>query len=359
MDKYKMIKHGEWRHLFPDRIKHRSFHIWEAYSPWGNWIDIYNSFREAKNRVEFLRPFVNTVTGETFDEDATSTITGNALYDRREDYYPKVPAGVLFLTAFTDVQEDRLECYVEGWGEEEENFLIDYFVAEGPPQKKETWQHLDDYLFQTEFEHENGYKSKFGQPGGIIIVGVDSGDNTPLVYNYVKNRKDKRFFATKGNRGWGHDAVEESKSRKLAVRILLIGVNDVKRLIRDRLLNKEFGGGFQHFNKKVEMDYFDQLLSERLRLKEINGQKQYVWELPSGRRNEALDCKVGNYAMYKKIIQSMNLRQYKDRLQQRMDIYIEAKSRYGTGDQIDEAVKENSKKPKRERSTQNFATDID
>jgi phage terminase large subunit GpA-like protein len=342
--KYKMDKAGEWRHLFPDRIKHRSFQIWEAYSPWGDWYDICDTFESSKHRIEKLRVFVNTVTGETFDEDATSTITGNALYDRREDYYPKVPAGVLFLTAFTDVQEDRLECYVEGWCEEEENYLIDYFVAEGPPQKKETWQHLDDYLFQTEFEYENGYKAKFGQPGGIIIVGVDSGDNTPLVYNYVKNRKDKRFFATKGNRGWGHDAVEESKSRKLAVRLLLIGVNDVKRLIRDRLLNKEFGGGFQHFNKKVEMDYFDQLLSERLRLKEINGQKQYVWELPSGRRNEALDCKVGNYAMYKKILRGINLKLYNERLNQRMDIWLAMKTDLKSDKEIDDTIRSKSKK---------------
>jgi phage terminase large subunit GpA-like protein len=343
--KYKMDKMGEWRHLFPDRIKHRSFQIWEAYSPWGDWYNICETFEESKHRVEKLRVFVNTVTGETFDEDATSTITGNALYDRREDYYPKVPEGVLFLTAFTDVQEDRLECYVEGWSDEEENFLIDYFVAEGSPQKKETWQMLDDYLFKTEFEHENGYRAKFGQPGGIIIVGVDSGDNTPLVYSYVKkHHKEKRIFATKGNRGWGHDACEESKNRKLAVRLLLIGVNDVKRLIRDRLMNKEFGEGFQHFNKKVEMDYFDQLLSERLRLKEVNGRKEYVWELLSMRRNEALDCKVGNYAMYKKIVRSLNLKQYKERLQQRMDMWLSMKSDSKNDVEINDAIMSKTKK---------------
>ena len=360
--KYKMVKQGQWRHCHPERIKHRSFHIWEAYSPWGSWFDICETFEASKRRVEKLRVFVNTVTGETFDEDANSSVSGNALYDRREDYYPKVPIGVIFLTAFVDVQEDRLECYVEGWGEEEENWLIDSFIAEGQPQKKETWQLLDDYLFKTVFEYENGYKTKYGQPGGIIFVGVDSGDNTPLVYNYVKSKRakgDKRIFATKGNRGWVHDAVEESKNRKVAVRLLLLGVNDIKRLIRDRLMNKDFGAGFQHFCKKVEMDYFDQLLSEHLKLKEINGQKQYVWELPSGRRNEALDCKVGNYAMYKKVCQGVNLRLYKIRLAQRMELYLEAKNNYNTADEIEKEVKQKTRKPKRDRSKNNFATDID
>jgi phage terminase large subunit GpA-like protein len=349
-EKYKMIKLGKWQALHPERIKHRSFHVWEAYSPWGSWADICETFKAAEHNIERLRVFINTVTGETFDESIHAKITGNALYDRREDYYPHIPADVLFLTAFVDVQADRLECYVEGWGLEEENWLIDSFISEGKPTDKTTWQRLDDYLMLKEFEYENGYKVKYGQPGGILAVGIDSGDQTPIVYTYVKACKGKRIYATKGNRGWGHDAVEETKSRKLPVRLLLIGVNDVKKLIRDRLLNKEPGPGFQHFCKKVEMDYFDQLLSERLRLKEVNGIRTYIWELPSGKRNEAFDCKVGNYAIYKKIISGINLKIYKARLDARMEEYAVLKEQNKTEEEIKTQFQSKPKqKPKAKR----------
>ena len=320
----KMDRAGEWRHKYPERIRHRSYHIWEAYCylvP-GTWRKICQEFEESKHQIEKLRIFVNTVTGETFDEDQLPTLSGNDLYDRREEYYPKVPTGVLFMTAFIDVQGDRLECYVIGWGEEEECWLIDYFVSEGKAIEKQTWQKLDDYLFQKEFEYENGYRVKYGMRGGIEIIGVDSGDQTPLVYAYIKSHKGRRVYATKGNRGWGHDAVEETKSRKVPVRLLLLGVNDVKQLIRDRLLNKEPGAGYLHFNKKLEMDFFDQLLAERRKLKEVDGIKTYVWSLPSGKRNEAFDCVVGNYAMYKKFIRQINLKLYKERLLIRMEQYL-------------------------------------
>jgi hypothetical protein len=44
------------------------------------------------------------------------------LYDRREDYrIGTVPKGVMFLTAGVDVQKDRIEVEVVGWGRGKES----------------------------------------------------------------------------------------------------------------------------------------------------------------------------------------------------------------------------------------------
>lgn len=44
------------------------------------------------------------------------------------------------------------------------------------------------------------------------------------------------------------------------------------------------------------MGYFSQLTAERLIMKEAAGQRYSVWELPNGKANEALDCRVYAYA---------------------------------------------------------------
>jgi len=51
-----------------------------------------------------------------------------------------------------------------------------------------------------------------------------------------------------------------------------------------------------HFPNDRDIGYFEQLTSERSVVKVSGGQKYRVWELPSGRANEALDCRVYAYA---------------------------------------------------------------
>lgn len=51
-----------------------------------------------------------------------------------------------------------------------------------------------------------------------------------------------------------------------------------------------------HFPTDRDINYFAQLTSERSVLKTSGGQRYRVWELPPGRANEALDCRVYAYA---------------------------------------------------------------
>ena len=56
------------------------------------------------------------------------------------------------------------------------------------------------------------------------------------------------------------------------------------------------GAGFCHFNMNHDDKYFESLTAERPVPKYYKGRMRIEWILPSGRRNEALDCRVYNMA---------------------------------------------------------------
>ncbi len=90
-DKVEMLEAGEWRATRPFK-GHAGFHIWAAYSvfPNASWGRLAAEFLEVKNNPETLQVFVNTVLGETWEEQGESA-KHDELLDRREDYGPEVP----------------------------------------------------------------------------------------------------------------------------------------------------------------------------------------------------------------------------------------------------------------------------
>ncbi|WP_407208232.1 terminase gpA endonuclease subunit, partial [Citrobacter freundii] len=79
-------------------------------------------------------------------------------------------------------------------------------------------------------------------------------------------------------------------------RPIIIGVNAAKDSIRSRLHIENSGPGYMHFSVDRDLVYFSQLTAERLVIKESGGQRYSTWELPKGKANEALDCRVYAYA---------------------------------------------------------------
>jgi phage terminase large subunit GpA-like protein len=77
---------------------------------------------------------------------------------------------------------------------------------------------------------------------------------------------------------------------------VIIGVNAAKDTISSRLAKERHGPGFMHFPADRDINYYSQLTAERSILVKKGGQRYRVWELRPGRANEALDCRVYNYA---------------------------------------------------------------
>jgi phage terminase large subunit GpA-like protein len=203
-----MLEHGEWRAEDPDNA-HKSFHISALYSPLGffSWAEAAEMFiRATRNHDKgLLKVFVNTVLGETWAESGRS-IESSWLQRRCELYLKPIPSEALLLTAGADVQEDRIEVEVVGWGRNLENWSIDYNTIMGDTEYDWVWEQLDMYLLRT-WEHTSGTH--------VPIAGacIDSGHRAKRVYDFVRPREFRRVFAVKGQDGFGRGYIRRPLHR--------------------------------------------------------------------------------------------------------------------------------------------------
>ena len=287
--KQAMLKRGEWRAEKPF-TGHASFHLSELYSPFRKWRDLATSFLEKKASGD-LQSFVNVSLAETWEEEGSS-LDHDLLYKRREHYQAEVPESAVVLTCSVDVQDDRLEYQVEGWGEGEENYKVDFGILRGDPSRQELWQKLDEVLGQ-KYKHTSGVELP------IACTAIDSGGHyTQQVYSFVKTREVRRVYAIKGSSQAGSAIVgRPSRSNKGKINLFGVGADTAKELIFKRLQINEPGAGYVHFpvNDKFDPEWFEQLTAEKCVTRYREGRAYRKW-MKTRSRNEALDLSVYNLA---------------------------------------------------------------
>jgi len=292
-DRLAAIRGGEWVATDPGG-QIAGFHLSELYSPWSSIPDIARAFLAAQKNTESLKTWVNTALGEPW-EDRGEQVDQTSLYSRREQYTADVPDGALILTAGIDVQRDRIELEVVGWGEGEESWNVDYRVIFGDTARDEPWQDLE-YALQNTYQHETNTAMQ------ITAAVIDSGDQTTRVYDFVRQSKHHRLYAGKGVSGAGRPVakVSHSATGKTARGIPLyqVGIDDAKAVIYARLKMAEQGPGFCHFPLDRDEEYFAQMTSEKLITKYRKGHPYKEWHKTRA-RNEALDCRVYAFAALK------------------------------------------------------------
>lgn len=291
--KQTMLQRGEWRASKPTRDI-AGFHISELYSPWSTWGDMASSFLKAKRLPETLQTWINTSLGETWEEKG-DTVEAAGLLGRREAYTANsVPPGVLMVTAGTDVQDDRLETTIWGWGIEEEAWRLEHIVLRGDPAGGQLWADHDEIL-------RRRFRTDDGRELVIEACAVDSGGHfTEQVYRYCHARKRFRVWAIKGISGAGRLVwpKKASRGKKLRVDLWPIGVDTIKDVIYGRLRKvTEPGPGFIHFDATTDEGWFEQLTSETVVFRVVQGRRIRQWKPRStGIRQEGLDTTVYAYA---------------------------------------------------------------
>ena len=291
------IRRGEWQ-ATETFTGVAGFFINGLYSPWTTLADAAREFLEARKLPEQLRVFVNTYLGETW-EDAGEQVDSLGLYDRREDYEGELPEGVVVLTAGVDVQDDRLEMEIVGWGRDEESWGIAYHRLEGDPTSPQVWSDLDSIL-KTTFQHPSGVELS------IRAVAIDTGHHTQSVYNFVKPREGRRIMAIKGVGGEGKALIGRPTKNNIAkVRLYPIGSNTVKELLLSRLKISEAGPGYCHFPDTYDEEYFRQLTAEKKVTKYRRGFPYSEW-VKTRARNEALDVRCYSVAAYAALNTNIN-----------------------------------------------------
>jgi len=283
--RFRAIRYGEWRATADGDGKTAGFHLSGLYSPWTPLEDSVRDFLASKRDPMRLKTWVNTFLGETWEEQG-ERMDEYDLINRREDWGDELPDEVLLLTAGVDVQDDRLEYEVIGWGRGEESWSIEYGTLYGDPSTTELWARLDGVL----------QKSRNHPTSGEMVVRaacVDSGGHyTQQVYNYCRLRAGKRVFAVKGIGGEGKPIVGRPTKNNIGkINLFPIGVDTAKELIYSRLKMTEEGEGYCHFPADRGEEYFRMLTAERKVTRYYKGRPRQEW-MKVRTRNEALDCRV-------------------------------------------------------------------
>ena len=294
-DRLHAVQRGRWAATAPFTGV-AGFHLSELYSPWRTIGDIAVDFEAAKGNPEMHRVWWNTSLGLPFEEVGEKA-DQSSLMARMETYDAEVPAGVLALTAGIDVQGDRLELEVVGWGEGEESWSLDYEILPGVPAQPEVWQDLADYL-------ERVYLDAAGARYTVQAAGIDTGYLVRKVYEFCAATRGRYVWPLKGRAGaWPVVETGTHRAKRIAAQAAkgrfrphLVGVDEAKLILYRRISRvTKPGPGYVHVPAGRPQEWFDQLAAEQLVTRQ-NGGREWQKIRP---RNEALDCRVYAYAALK------------------------------------------------------------
>ncbi len=292
-------------HKLIETPKHVGVCIWSAYSYFKSWPALVGDFIKASAKAKEgdlgpLISFVNTKLGDTWEEAEGNELDHDVLYKRREAYPTNgkrivAPNSVLFITIGIDTQDDRFEWEVVGWGIGEESWSLDYGVLHGDLSQPQIWNILAEMISKS-IEREDGTMLEVGR-----ICHDSGGHFTKEVYEFSKKMGIYHLVPIKGSSSYGNPIAEfpKKKHRKYGVYLTEVDTNAAKDVIYPRLnvqsdnLN-ESRPGFCHFpiSETHDEKFFKMLTAEKKVLKFSRGKRIYVYACPSGKRNEALDCRV-------------------------------------------------------------------
>lgn len=296
--KHEMLNAGTWIASNPAG-RYPSSHLNALYSPFAKsrWGVLADEWDKAQGKRADLQVFINTRLAELWTETA-DTLSAHALTGRLEVMEQAiVPDGVGALTFGADVQYNRIEVSIWGWGGGLESWLVEHVLLMGDPAVEPTepgsvWQALDEVL-QRNFRHANGRDLQLS--AGL----VDSGHEATKVYRFTKRRGGRKIFASKGVGGEGIPIIgKPSLNTKERVVMYPIGVDAAKtEFLRSQLPAQAVPGthvpGFVHLPDWLTTDQCEQFVAEKRFRRLHRGKVVYEWRLKKeGIPNEMLDCRV-------------------------------------------------------------------
>lgn len=308
-----MVDRGAWRATRPEVQRHAGFRMNALISllPNTTWAHLASEWLAKYRDPDTRQVFINTRLAEGWaDEGEEIDPTGLKARVENDIGLDRLPKDVLALTAGVDVQVDRIEVSMIGWGRpievagklngRDETFdlnplvVLDHTVIFGRPDDAVVWEHLDDLLAKT-------YKHPLGGQLKVTATIVDSGNWSDEVYDYCFPRFHRSVMAGKGMPGMARMSIMRSKQRFKSDNghlgtLFQVGVDALKNRIFTRLpiINAI------RFSSDVlseSPEYFEQLTGEKRMLRFVNGQPKHVFERKtSGTPVEALDCLVYAWA---------------------------------------------------------------
>lgn len=301
--KAEMLEGGKWVAMNPTG-EFPGFHLSQLYSPLKSWGQLAEEWLGAANDPQQLKVFINTVLAECWQESGDAP-EWEKIAARAENYsLSTVPAGVRFLTAGVDVQKDRVEFAVWGWGRGRRRWLVDYSVIPGELSDPNVKAVVTSAINVT-------YPTASGVDLPILRAAIDSGYNAEEVYAWARMQGPGRVLVVKGDARQqvllGMPSPVETTTRgkrvRWGVKVWPVGVAHAKSELYGQLrVAREQGAepppGWVSIPstgwiEPTQEEFCRQLVSETYVTKTVKGYKRGEW-VKIRDRNEALD--TANYA---------------------------------------------------------------
>ena len=300
-----MLANGEWRAEAPG-ARTRGYWLNSLYSPlgWLSWAAIVREFLEAKVAADqgdptLLQVWTNTRLAETWELQG-NRIAEHDVQKRAEPYGLRtIPRGVLLLTASVDVQGDRLELMLLGWGRDQECWIVDYAKLYGDPADEVVWQQLDELL-------KTPLRNAFGIDLRVLCCAIDhGGHHSTQVETFTRARAGRHIIAVKGQsqpdkpilgKPSERDTSWHGKKVRSGARVWPVGSDSGKYVLYQRLGLTQPGPGYIHTSIELDDEFYKGLTAEQLVTRYVKGRPRSEWTLKKGQRNEPLDLWVYGFA---------------------------------------------------------------
>lgn len=313
--KTEMLIRSEWRPTAKScEPEYESYYLPSYYSPVGmlSWTRLWRYYMQAQEEPDGMRSFTNLYMGLPYKESGQRPKLANVIQLRGGYKQGTVPRGVLYLTLGVDVQTGsakdeknppRLELEVMGIGAGYKTWSITYrqFLGSVEDPYSGAWEDMYDWAMEGGLT----FKRDDGRGFNVAMAFIDSGDGnvTDIVYRFCErwdNTYPSKGFGDlkrrKIDKNAGDQVTPDNARRHRAVRLnsgtqlLEISTNYYKRQLYTNLKiarqpDDPQNPGFCDFPVDYPDSYFQALTAEGMR-------PDKSFYCPSGRRNEALDCRV-------------------------------------------------------------------
>lgn len=269
-----MVAAGEYEHERPELVSSRPSFRWNClHSPFLDFATIAAKAEEAAADPGKGKTFAQQWLARAY-RPAVDVPKAETLRDRRETRPGgRIPPGVLFLTAATDVQANRLEWAVYGFDRSMSQHHIDGGIIAGDTNLPAVWEEHDALLART-------WPDAWGRGLHPVCWGVDSGFRTQAVYRYVRRhgaRREPLVMALDGRPRWGLPPLGSPRKqdvdfdgKKLGeVPVWPVGTWDLKSELATALKLTETGPsngawpkGAMRFHADLDIAFFQSLTAE-------------------------------------------------------------------------------------------------
>lgn len=280
------------------RSKIEGFYIWGAYSPLTTWAKIAERYFLALGDPEAEKTFMTDRIGVAYEQKGEAPPWKDLKNRAASSHYAagEIPVGAVLLTGGIDVQGDRVEWLVMGWGPDKRRYAIQHGVIDGHISEERVRKQLDALI-------RRKWRNAFGREIGLDMTAIDANFETNEVKDWAK--RHAKVITVKGAKSYTaapmvpirEERNNKGKTKKIQTKHWLVGVSGLKGSLYKNLEKTDpLERGYYGFPNDFDDEYFIQLTSETRKLvvnKKTNF-SEYVWIKLPDKRNEILD--MNNYA---------------------------------------------------------------